>query len=172
MGEEEYANKANGLKQAKEILESKSKKPKNEQRHTGLGSLGSHTSHPAAPHGASIQPSVKNMFPKVNAGTKDQLDKRVAAFFLENGVPFVKVESPSFLELVRDLCAYDGTYKPQSRRTLSGRLLDECEEEMNAKLKTVNMSRNNYSCTLVTDGWTLEHQGPYAELSDHPARWR
>jgi hypothetical protein len=94
------------------------------------------------------------MFPKVNAGTEDQLDKRVAAFFLENGVPFVKVESPSFLELVRDLCAYDGTYKPPSRRTLSGKLLDECEEKMSAKLKTVIMSRNNHGCTLVTDGWT------------------
>ena len=92
--------------------------------------------------------------PKSAAASVETALKLTARFFFENGVAFHIVDSPAFKDMLKCVAKIGPSYVPPSRRVLSGRLLDEVKDDVDAESSTILKSRNDFGCTLVTDGWT------------------
>ena len=82
----------------------------------------------------------------------------IAEFFLAEAIPFLKVESPYFRQMLESISAANSTAGVPCRQTLASTLTDDKYEEVRAKCAVIIAEKP--PCTLLADEWTTVASSP------------
>jgi hypothetical protein len=91
--------------------------------------------------------------------TKDKIDQTVAEYVFGCNLPFSVVEHPLFKAMVESLSP---GYKPRTRKTLSGTLLEQTHSKLQSTMKT---KLEGKTVTMQQDGWSTLQNDPVISTS-------
>ena len=91
-----------------------------------------------------IQPKITSKLQNsmIDPGQRNLCNQALTRFFVCCGIPFAVVESPFFIDLVKNLCA---GYKPPNRRTLSNDWLNNEIARINVNIEGILKKQDNLS---------------------------
>ena len=104
---------------------------------------------------AMVTPSIDRFAYRTTHAEKQLLDLQLARVFYACNIPFSVAENEHMKTLMNMLRG--GTYKPPSRHEMSGHLLNEINEECEAKMAS---ELEGHHVTLIQDGWSNIHNQP------------
>ena len=101
--------------------------------------------------------SKQSSAPNAKKSNKQQLDRAVARFFFENAIPFNVASSSSFADMIGESMSFRQhnsveSYKVPGRKKLSGQLLDDAYESVQASISPLLAAAAKFGSTITSDG--------------------
>ncbi|XP_031268224.1 uncharacterized protein LOC116126685 [Pistacia vera] len=144
------------------------KKPKvdraaNGQQNSSSASGGNHLNHGSSGQHGSTCPSLlfphplPSLQPAENDAQKqkqDDADKKIAAFYFHNSIPFSAAKSVYYQEMVKAVAECGVDYKAPSYEKLRSTLLEKVKDDIHDYYKKYRDEWKETGCTILCDSWT------------------
>ncbi|KAL3499506.1 hypothetical protein ACH5RR_038599 [Cinchona calisaya] len=134
-----------------------------QQQHSSSASGGVHPNRGSSGHNGSTSPSLLFAHPSPSAqqvidGVQnkkhDYADKKIAAFFFQNSIPFSAAKSTHYQEMVDAIAECGIGYKPPSYDKLRCSLLDKVKADINETHDKLRNEWKETGCTVLCDCWS------------------
>lgn len=113
----------------------------------------------------SNQPTLNNFLPKSNLASQKILDKQIARWLAESGVPFRVIDLPSFKKLIN---IANDKLKVRGRNFYSKLVTSLAEEARRDIIDILQYSKSHLkSVSFTTDIWTSRNGDPFISLTMH-----
>lgn len=99
-------------------------------------------------------PSAQPILDDVQKQKQDDADKKVAAFFYHNSIPFSAAKSMYYQDMVDAIAEFGVGYKAPSYEKLRSSLLEKVKGEIHNRFKKYRDEWKETGCTVLCDSWS------------------
>lgn len=132
-------------------------------QHSSSASGGMHPDHKSSAQNGSSSPS--SLFPCPSPSPQlvtdnnhkqkyEDADKKIAAFFFHNSIPFTATKSIYYQEMVNAIAECGVGYRAPSHEKLSSSLLEKAKADINETYNKLREEWKETGCTILCDSWS------------------
>lgn len=101
-----------------------------------------------------LSPSSQPIIDNIQKQKHEYADKRIAAFFFQNSIPFAAAKSIYYQEMVSAIAECEAGYVAPSHEKLRSNLLEKVKADINETYKKLRDGWEETGCTVLCDSWS------------------